>query len=110
MQNHFNNANDLLAHAIADLPEIGPEEAGDAGGVADADLNVVQGAESGGGIDGLAFVEEAPDAVEGGRSGGLAESMEVVDDRTVEEAGLGFRTGIQRRLDLPAAHSAMKSS
>lgn len=44
-----------MVHATAILVEIRPEKACDAGGAAEADLDVIQGAEASGGIDGRAL-------------------------------------------------------
>ena len=72
------------------LSEPRPEKAGDAGWVAEADLDVIQGAEAGGGIDGRSFVEEAANAVEWRQARFFSKIMEVVQDCAIEEAGFGF--------------------
>jgi hypothetical protein len=75
------------------------EEAENAPGIAHADLNVIKAAEGGGGIDGLAFIQEAWHGVEGWKSGAGGAVMEVVDHRTVEETGFGLGSFVAQGFD-----------
>ena len=72
----------------------GPEEAHDAAWIAEADLDVIETAKTGSGIDGLALIEEAADTVERGFTGVLAEKVKMVEDRAVEETGFGISAGV----------------
>jgi hypothetical protein len=91
-----------IATVAACLRKVRPEEAGDAAGVSDADLDVIKGAESGGGIDRLAFIKEPAYGVVGNGPGILTQAVEVVHHGTVEKAGFGFRAFIARRCNVSA--------
>jgi hypothetical protein len=62
------------------------EDALDGGGVADADLDVALAAKAGGGVEALAFHEDAADGVEGGFTAEFPTGMEEVDDSAVQLA------------------------
>ncbi len=62
------------------------EDALDGGWVADADLDVALAAKAGGGVEALAFHEDAADGVEGCFTAGGAHKVEKVDDSAVQFA------------------------
>ena len=75
-----------------------PEESGDAAGVANADLDVIQGAQASGRIHRRAFIEEPAHTVKRRLASSLAELMNVIDHRAVEKPGFGLQLCISWRL------------
>ena len=66
------------------------EEAKDAPGAPDTDLNVIQAPESGCRIDGLAFIEEAAHGVVGRAARLFREAVKMVHHGAIEKTGFGF--------------------
>ena len=67
------------------------EESEDAVRVADADLNVIQGAEAGGGVERFPLDEKPSDSIERAAALTFVERVEQVHHCTVKEASLRFR-------------------